>query len=96
MAPSTLTNLLLPFSLPLLPIALAHPPSSPPPGPILPLVINTWGGPFTVATDAAYLALTSPNPTRPISALDAVQIGCAACERAQCDGTVGFGGSPDE
>jgi N4-(beta-N-acetylglucosaminyl)-L-asparaginase len=73
--------------LPLLPAALAAPPTS------LPFVINTWGGPFTAATDAAYLALTSSPST---SALDAVEIGCSTCERNQCDGTVGFGGSPDE
>lgn len=30
------------------------------------------------------------------SALDAVEAGCAQCEVDQCDGTVGFGGSPDE
>lgn len=30
------------------------------------------------------------------SALDAVVSGCSTCERLQCDGTVGFGGSPDE
>ena len=30
------------------------------------------------------------------SALDAVVAGCSACERHQCDGTVGYGGSPDE
>jgi len=30
------------------------------------------------------------------SALDAVEEGCATCERLQCDGTVGYGGSPDE
>lgn len=30
------------------------------------------------------------------SALDAVEKGCTVCERLQCDGTVGFGGSPDE
>ncbi len=64
------------------------------PSPGLPLVINTWGGPFTAATDTAYLALTQhPSNT---SALDAVEIGCSTCERNQCDGTVGFGGSPDE
>ncbi|OIW29333.1 hypothetical protein CONLIGDRAFT_320706 [Coniochaeta ligniaria NRRL 30616] len=61
--------------------------------PGLPMVINTWGGPFTVATDAAYEALVSDSRT---SALDAVEIGCKACERHQCDGTVGYGGSPDE
>jgi len=60
--------------------------------PGLPFVINTWGGPFTAATDAAYLALLDPST----SAIDAVEIGCATCERNQCDGTVGFGGSPDE
>ncbi|KAK4184489.1 asparaginase-domain-containing protein [Podospora australis] len=59
-----------------------------------PFVINTWGGAFTAATDAAYLSLV--NSSQPASALDAVEIGCATCERNQCDTTVGFGGSPDE
>lgn len=59
--------------------------------PGLPMVINTWGGPFTVATDAAYLSLISPS-----AALDAVELGCRTCEQNQCDGSVGFGGSPDE
>ncbi|KAI1141310.1 asparaginase-domain-containing protein [Hypoxylon sp. FL0543] len=60
--------------------------------PGLPMVINTWGGPFTAATDAAYLSLLKPET----SALDAVELGCATCEAEQCDGSVGFGGSPDE
>ncbi|KAK2059763.1 asparaginase [Colletotrichum caudatum] len=60
--------------------------------PGLPMVINTWGGPFTAATDAAYQALVKTGA----SALDAVEIGCATCEANQCDGSVGFGGSPDE
>ncbi|CAA9995441.1 unnamed protein product [Nesidiocoris tenuis] len=30
------------------------------------------------------------------SALDALEIGCSTCEDEQCDGTVGYGGSPDE
>ncbi|XP_043112378.1 N(4)-(beta-N-acetylglucosaminyl)-L-asparaginase isoform X1 [Puntigrus tetrazona] len=30
------------------------------------------------------------------SVLDAVERGCARCELEQCDGSVGFGGSPDE
>ncbi|KAF6807940.1 N-(beta-N-acetylglucosaminyl)-L-asparaginase [Colletotrichum sojae] len=60
--------------------------------PGFPMVINTWGGPFTAATDAAYEALLKPG----ISALDAVELGCATCEANQCDGSVGFGGSPDE
>ncbi|KAF3764188.1 hypothetical protein M406DRAFT_339864 [Cryphonectria parasitica EP155] len=59
------------------------------------MVINTWGGPFTAATDAAFEALTV-TPHNNTSALDAVQIGCATCEKKQCDGSVGFGGSPDE
>lgn len=29
-------------------------------------------------------------------AIDAVVEGCAVCEVEQCDGTVGYGGSPDE
>ncbi|KAI1342927.1 asparaginase-domain-containing protein [Xylariaceae sp. FL0016] len=60
--------------------------------PGLPMVINTWGGAFTVATDAAYLSLLNSQT----SALDAVEVGCSTCESAQCDGSVGFGGSPDE
>lgn len=60
--------------------------------PGLPIVINTWSGPFTAATTAAYTTLTNGTST----ALDAVVAGCAACERNQCDGTVGWGGSPAE
>ncbi|PNS18682.1 hypothetical protein CAC42_5221 [Sphaceloma murrayae] len=60
--------------------------------PGLPFVINTWGGAFTAATDAAYLAISNPAT----SALDAVEAGCSTCERNRCDGTVGYGGSPDE
>ncbi|KAI1772325.1 asparaginase-domain-containing protein [Hypoxylon cercidicola] len=60
--------------------------------PGLPMVINTWGGPFTAATDAAYLSLLNPET----SALDAVELGCSTCEANQCDGSVGYGGSPDE
>lgn len=30
------------------------------------------------------------------SAIDAVVAGCTVCEQEQCDGTVGYGGSPDE
>jgi N4-(beta-N-acetylglucosaminyl)-L-asparaginase len=31
-----------------------------------------------------------------MTAIDAVERGCTACEIDQCDGTVGYGGSPDE
>ncbi|XP_030001976.1 N(4)-(beta-N-acetylglucosaminyl)-L-asparaginase-like [Sphaeramia orbicularis] len=55
----------------------------------LPLVINTW--PFKDATAAAWDALQSGG-----SVLDAVEKGCARCETEQCDGSVGYGGSPDE
>ncbi|KAM5264334.1 N(4)-(beta-N-acetylglucosaminyl)-L-asparaginase [Ctenodactylus gundi] len=55
----------------------------------LPLVLNTW--PFKNATEAAWWTLASGG-----SNLDAVESGCAVCEREQCDGSVGFGGSPDE
>ncbi|XP_056295598.1 N(4)-(beta-N-acetylglucosaminyl)-L-asparaginase [Pseudoliparis swirei] len=55
----------------------------------LPLVINTW--PFKNATAAAWRALQSGG-----SALDAVEEGCGRCEAEQCDGSVGYGGSPDE
>jgi len=30
------------------------------------------------------------------TAIDAVVAGCTVCELEQCDGTVGYGGSPDE
>lgn len=30
------------------------------------------------------------------NALDAVVAACSQCEEDQCDGTVGYGGSPDE
>ncbi|KAI0102251.1 asparaginase [Nemania sp. FL0031] len=60
--------------------------------PGLPMVINTWGGPFVAATDAAYLSLLNEQT----SALDAVELGCSTCEANQCDGSVGYGGSPDE
>ncbi|KAG8592044.1 hypothetical protein GDO81_000386 [Engystomops pustulosus] len=55
----------------------------------LPLVVNTW--PFHSATQAAWKVLSSGG-----SPLDAVEKGCAQCEVEQCDGTVGYGGSPDE
>lgn len=29
------------------------------------------------------------------SSMDAVVAGCTVCEEEQCDGTVGYGGSPD-
>lgn len=58
----------------------------------LPLVINTWGdGAFSSATEKAWSVLQSGG-----SSLDAVEMGCGQCEINQCDGTVGFGGSPDE
>ncbi|XP_049764825.1 N(4)-(Beta-N-acetylglucosaminyl)-L-asparaginase-like [Schistocerca cancellata] len=56
----------------------------------LPIVINTWG--FTNATAKAWEAIYQQK----LSALDAVEMGCTVCEEEQCDGTVGFGGSPDE
>ncbi|KAK3606412.1 hypothetical protein CHS0354_042063 [Potamilus streckersoni] len=56
----------------------------------LPLVINTW--PFTNATTAAWNAIFNLKK----SAVDAVEIGCGKCETDQCDGSVGWGGSPDE
>uniref|UniRef100_A0A1Y1LW67 N(4)-(Beta-N-acetylglucosaminyl)-L-asparaginase n=1 Tax=Photinus pyralis TaxID=7054 RepID=A0A1Y1LW67_PHOPY len=54
-----------------------------------PLVINTWG--FMEATKAAWTEISSGG-----SRLDALEVGCSKCEMLQCDGTVGFGGSPDE
>lgn len=53
------------------------------------IVINTW--PFVEATESAWRSLSESN-----RALDAVEKGCSKCEQLQCDGTVGYGGSPDE
>lgn len=39
---------------------------------------------------------TAWNTIQDKSALDAIEAGCSVCENEQCDGTVGFGGSPDE
>lgn len=55
----------------------------------LPIVINTWA--FLNSTEEAWKVLINGG-----NAIDAVEIGCATCEKLQCDGTVGFGGSPDE
>lgn len=63
--------------------SLAH--SAPP---ALPVVLNTW--PFTAATARAFETLSAG--ARPVDALVA---GATVCEQMQCDGTVGFGGSPD-
>lgn len=54
------------------------------------VVVNTW--PFTEATQVAYETLTNSTTS---TAVDAVVAGCHQCEVDQCDGTVGFGGSPD-
>ncbi|KAG7294170.1 hypothetical protein NEMBOFW57_004239 [Staphylotrichum longicolle] len=88
LTPLILTHLLLALPLPTL--------ANPNPNPNLPFVINTWSGPFTAATDAAFDSLLHPAPNSSTPALDALVHGCAACERAGCDGTVGAGGSPDE
>ncbi|XP_042881778.1 N(4)-(Beta-N-acetylglucosaminyl)-L-asparaginase-like [Penaeus japonicus] len=56
----------------------------------LPLVINTWS--FVNSTAKAWSVLYNDKG----SALDAVEKGCSVCEELQCDGSVGFGGSPDE
>ncbi|XP_059157847.1 N(4)-(Beta-N-acetylglucosaminyl)-L-asparaginase-like [Physella acuta] len=56
---------------------------------VLPIVVNTW--PFVNATTAAWNALA-----KGLSAEESLVIGCTACEVLQCDGTVGYGGSPDE
>ncbi|KAJ1525930.1 hypothetical protein ONE63_009118 [Megalurothrips usitatus] len=58
-----------------------------------PVVINTWSSNgFQSAGAKAWRVLQEEKG----SALDAVEKGCTVCEKLQCDGTVGFGGSPDE
>ncbi|XP_017105996.2 putative N(4)-(beta-N-acetylglucosaminyl)-L-asparaginase GD10667 [Drosophila bipectinata] len=62
-------------------------------GPLLPMVINTWN--FTAANVLAWRILKqSPGGLR--QTRNAVVEGCSKCEKLQCDGTVGYGGSPDE
>lgn len=56
---------------------------------VQPIVINTWN--FTNANARAWLELSKQR-----SALDAIEFGCGQCELDQCDGTVGWGGSPSE
>ncbi|KAL6774431.1 hypothetical protein ACKKBG_A24990 [Auxenochlorella protothecoides x Auxenochlorella symbiontica] len=58
----------------------------------LPLVANTWA--FTAATESAWEAMTAEDAKHP--AMDAIEMGATQCEDDQCDGTVGYGGSPDE
>ena len=53
------------------------------------IVVNTW--PFTQATAAAWDVLEKGG-----THVDAAVAGCSECEALQCDGSVGFGGSPDE
>ncbi|XP_062480506.1 N(4)-(beta-N-acetylglucosaminyl)-L-asparaginase isoform X2 [Pezoporus occidentalis] len=55
----------------------------------LPVVINTWA--FRKAAETAWGVLQLGG-----SELDAVERGCGQCEIDQCDGSVGYGGSPDE
>ncbi|KAF4526387.1 hypothetical protein B566_EDAN012677 [Ephemera danica] len=57
---------------------------------MIPIVVNTW--PFLNATAKAWDTVY----VKKRSALDAVEQGCTTCEKEQCDGTVGYGGSPDE
>ncbi|KAG6003078.1 hypothetical protein E4U43_000976 [Claviceps pusilla] len=89
------TRLLLILS-PVLATSLApSPPASPrppPSSPLVPIVVHTWSGPFTVAAAAAAAVLGRPQA----SVLDAIEAGGSACEQHQCEGTVGYGGSPDE
>ncbi|KAK0424952.1 hypothetical protein QR680_008940 [Steinernema hermaphroditum] len=57
-----------------------------------PLVVTTWAFEgFQNATATAFLELKRTN-----NRLEALVAGLSRCEAEQCDGTVGFGGSPDE
>ncbi|KAJ8724856.1 hypothetical protein PYW07_015814 [Mythimna separata] len=57
--------------------------------PNIPVVITTWW--FSNSTVKAWEVLKEGG-----SALDAIEQGASVCEVQQCDGTVGYGGSPDE
>lgn len=56
---------------------------------LLPVIINTW--PFVDANKKAVSTIQDGG-----SYLDAIEKGCSQCEIDQCDGSVGYGGSPDE
>ncbi|KAG0615858.1 hypothetical protein M758_5G071700 [Ceratodon purpureus] len=56
----------------------------------LPIVVSTWA--FVDAVRAAAQHVIKDGG----SAVDAIVRGCSTCEFLQCDGTVGYGGSPDE
>uniref|UniRef100_A0A0N5C2C3 N(4)-(beta-N-acetylglucosaminyl)-L-asparaginase n=1 Tax=Strongyloides papillosus TaxID=174720 RepID=A0A0N5C2C3_STREA len=57
-----------------------------------PLVVTTWAAKgFQEATKRAFNVLNETN-----NRLYALTEGLSRCEELQCDGTVGFGGSPDE
>jgi N4-(beta-N-acetylglucosaminyl)-L-asparaginase len=51
------------------------------------VVVNTW---FAESAQSAFDFVSQG-----YSALDAVEVGCTTCEDLRCDGTVGWGGSPD-
>ena len=54
-----------------------------------PVLISTWN--FEEANAVGWQVLSEGG-----SCLSAVEEGCTRCEELQCDGTVGYGGSPDE
>ncbi|CAF1094584.1 unnamed protein product [Didymodactylos carnosus] len=56
----------------------------------LPIVVNTW--PFVNATRNAFNKMQNQGGT----CVDGVEVGCRTCEDEQCDGSVGWGGHPDE
>jgi len=58
---------------------------------IFPLVINTWSGDFSGATQQAWNTISTGG-----SNLDAIVSGCSYCEVNKCGGSVGWDGHPDE
>lgn len=55
----------------------------------IPFIVNTW--PFKEATMEGWVSLEKSD-----NCIDAVERCCVVAQEKQCDGTVGFGGSPDE
>ncbi|KAI3386525.1 hypothetical protein SNEBB_006059 [Seison nebaliae] len=64
-----------------------------------PFILNTWN--FSIATITAWNELMNCKESNLIyrskknNLLNSLVAGCSACEQHQCDGTVGYGGSPD-
>jgi N4-(beta-N-acetylglucosaminyl)-L-asparaginase len=61
-----------------------------------PIVITTFSNPDHIASSQLTFQVLSSGGSRQDKRLDALVEGLSLCEARQCDGSVGFGGAPDE